>query len=384
MTFGILSSLAIIMVVAGHVGYNIMTVGDLFPYYSFHVPLFMFISGYFYRDSEEEHPFLYIKKKVRRLLVPYLIWNLVYGVVAWAMRAAGFSMGDPISFRTLFIAPFLHGYQFIYNYAAWFVPVLFIIEVLNLSARLVLRRIRKSISKLIVGQSGSKAGTDLEFLTEWIMLIGSLLVGMTTVWLAIGGHVWGNYKAPGRILFLFPCFQMGQFYYKKLEKHDTLGNLPYFVIVIGIQVLLNVCCYGLAFSAVWCTGFANGPVIPYVTVVSGIAFWLRIAKVLTPAVGESGVVRYVGCNTYAVMMHHVMVFMLIKAIIAGVASSTGLCADFYFEQFYTNIDYFYLVNGVEQFKMVYLAAGMALPLGLQYVLCRFRERVKSERNPKSD
>ena len=384
MTFGILSSLAIIMVVAGHIGYSIMTVGDLFPYYSFHVPLFMFISGYFYRDSEEEHPFLYIKKKVRRLLVPYLIWNLVYGIVAWAMRAAGFSMGDPISFRTLFIAPFLHGYQFIYNYAAWFVPVLFIIEVLNLSARLVLRRIRESISKLIVGQSGSKAGTDLEFLTEWIMLIGSLLVGMTTVWLAIGGHVWGNYKAPGRILFLFPCFQMGQFYYKKLEKHDTLGNLPYFVIVIGIQVLLNVCCYGLAFSAVWCTGFANGPVIPYVTVVSGIAFWLRIARVLTPAVGESGVVRYVGRNTYAVMMHHVMVFMLIKAIIAGVASSTGLCADFDFEQFYTNIDYLYLVNGVEQFKLVYLAAGMALPLGLQYVLCRFRERVKSERNPKSD
>ena len=384
MTFGILSSLAIIMVVAGHIGYSIMTVGDLFPYYSFHVPLFMFISGYFYRDSEEEHPFLYIKKKVRRLLVPYLIWNLVYGIVAWAMRAAGFSMGDPISFRTLFIAPFLHGYQFIYNYAAWFVPVLFIIEVLNLSARLVLRRIRESISKLIVGQSGSKAGTDLEFLTEWIMLIGSLIVGMTTVWLAIGGHVWGNYKAPGRILFLFPCFQMGQFYYKKLEKHDTLGNLPYFVIVIGIQVLLNVCCYGLAFSAVWCTGFANGPVIPYVTVMSGIAFWLRIAKVLTPTVGESGVVRYVGRNTYAVMMHHVMVFMLIKAIIAGVASSTGLCADFDFEQFYTNIDYLYLVNGVEQFKMVYLAAGMALPLGLQYVLCRFRERVKSERNPKSD
>ena len=384
MTFGILSSLAIIMVVAGHIGYSIMTVGDLFPYYSFHVPLFMFISGYFYRDSEEEHPFLYIKKRVRRLLVPYLIWNLVYGIVAWAMRAAGFSMGDPISFRTLFIAPFLHGYQFIYNYAAWFVPVLFIIEVLNLSARLVLRRIRESISKLIVGQSGSKAGTDLEFLTEWIMLIGSLIVGMTTVWLAIGGHVWGNYKAPGRILFLFPCFQMGQFYYKKLEKHDTLGNLPYFVIVIGIQVLLNVCCYGLAFSAVWCTGFANGPVIPYVTVVSGIAFWLRIAKVLTPAVGESEVVRYIGRNTYAVMMHHVMVFMLIKAIIAGVASSTGLCADFDFEQFYTNIDYLYLVNGVEQFKMVYLAAGMALPLGLQYVLCRFRERVKSERNPKSD
>ena len=50
-TFGILSALAIIMIVAGHVGYDILTVGGLFPYYSFHVPLLLFISGYFYREE---------------------------------------------------------------------------------------------------------------------------------------------------------------------------------------------------------------------------------------------------------------------------------------------------------------------------------------------
>ena len=57
MTFGILSGLAIIMVVAGHLGYNILTVGDLFPYYSFHVPLFMFIYGFFYIETEKKPNF---------------------------------------------------------------------------------------------------------------------------------------------------------------------------------------------------------------------------------------------------------------------------------------------------------------------------------------
>lgn len=33
--FGILSALAILMIVAGHQGYDILTVGGLFPYYSF-------------------------------------------------------------------------------------------------------------------------------------------------------------------------------------------------------------------------------------------------------------------------------------------------------------------------------------------------------------
>lgn len=362
MTFCILSALAIIMVVAGHLGYSILTLGELFPYYSFHIPLFMFISGYFYRTSEEEHPLLYIKKKVCRLLVPYLIWNLTYGIIASAMRACGFTMGEAISFRTLFIEPFLHGYQFIYNYASWFVPVLFVVEILNLSARLILRKVKK---------------------TEWIILIGSLIVGMVTVQLAIGGHVWGDYRAAGRILFLFPCYQMGRFYHEKLEKHDTLGNLPYFAVVLSVQALLNICCNGLAFSSVWCTGFANGPVIPYVTSVTGIAFWLRIARVLTPTVGGSREVRYLGRNTYAVMMHHVMVFMLIKALIAGIASTTGLCGDFDFEQFYSNIDYIYLVRGSEQFKMVYLAAGVMLPIVLQYGLGRVGNGIRSRSQNKA-
>ncbi|MCH5188903.1 MAG: acyltransferase [Oscillospiraceae bacterium] len=368
MTFCILSALAIIMVAAGHLGYSVLTMGELFPYYSFHIPLFMFISGYFYRESEEEHPLLYIEKKVFRLLVPYLIWNLVYGIIAAAMRACGFTMGEGISFRTLFIEPFLHGYQFIYNYASWFVPVLLIAEILNLSARLILRKIGKLP---VLTHDGWLAAT------EWIMLVGSLIVGVITVQLAIGGHVWGNYKAAGRILFLFPCYEMGRFYHEKLERHDTLGNLPYFAVVLTVQVLLNICCSGLAFSSVWCTGFANGPVIPYVTSVTGIAFWLRIARVLTPAAGVNREVRYLGRNTYAVMMHHVMVFMLIKAVIAGIASTTGLCGDFDFEQFHSDIDYIYLVRGSEQFKMVYLAAGVILPLALQYGLDRVGKGIRS-------
>ena len=369
--FGMLSALAIIMIVAGHAGYDILTVGGLFPYYSFHVPLFLFISGYFYREEEEERPLPYLKKKVKRLLLPYFIWNVIYGIAAWALRTfCGFSMGEAVSFKTLFVTPFLNGYQFIYNYAAWFVPVLFLIEVMNLCMRIVLKKLRLH--------------------SEWLILLGTLAVGMAVVQFAIEGRVWGFYKTPGRILFLYPCFQMGQFYKKKLESRDTIGNDAYFAVVLTVQVLLHLCCNGLAYSSVWCTGFANGPVIPYVTVVSGIAFWLRVAKILAPLCGESrsgeavaqsdkksrsglagtgnpagGFFRYLGLNTYAVMMHHVMAFMLVKMVLAGIAAHTGYLADFDFTRFYGDIDYYYIVKGGEAFRMVYLAAGVLLPLLLQ-------------------
>lgn len=365
--FGILSALAILMIVAGHQGYDILTVGGLFPYYSFHVPLFMFISGYFYRDEEEGRPLSYLKKKAKRLLLPYFIWNVAYGILAAVMRNfGGFAMGEAVSLTTLFVTPFLNGYQFILNYAAWFVPVLFIVEVMNLCMRLLLGRLRIN--------------------SEWLILVGTLAVGMLAVQFAIEGRVWGMYKTPGRILFLYPCFQMGQFYKKKLEAGDTLGNVPYFAVVLGVQVLLQLCCNGLAYSSVWVTGFANGPVIPYVTVVSGIAFWLRVSKILAPLCESrqsdvsaaqtdakrqsapepaGGFLLYLGRNTYAVMMHHVMAFMLVKMILAVTAAHTGYLADFDFVRFYADIDYYYLVKGSEAFQMVYLAAGVGLPLFVQ-------------------
>lgn len=358
MTFCILSGIAIIMIVAGHAGYNLLTIGELFPYYSFHVPLFLFISGYFYKDEEEEHPLAYCKRKGKRLLIPYFIWNVIYGIVTWLLHLAGFGLGGEFSLWNLLLEPFISGYQFLYNYAAWFVPVLFVVEIMNLLMRLLLKK--------------------LHLCYEWLILAGSLLVGMAVVWLAIGGHVWGYYKTPGRILFLYPCFQMGQFYKKKLESRDKLANLPYFAMVIGVQLVLTFTCNGLGFSSVWCTGFANGPLIPYVTTVSGIAFWLRVARILTPLLQENKYVRYLGSHTYAIMMHHVMAFMLVKMGLAGIASCTGGFADFDWQQFYHNIDYYYLINGAEQFKMVYLLAGVILPLLLQYGLDQVRRRRKGE------
>lgn len=359
MTFCLLSGIAIVMIVAGHVGYDILTVGGLFPYYSFHVPLFLFISGYFYREEEEAAPLAYLWKKIKRLMIPYFIWNLVYGILAWIFHLNGFSIGEGISFQTLLIDPFLHGYQFLYNYAAWFVPVLFIIEMMNIVMRLLLKKMRLCYESLI--------------------LAGTLIVGMVVVWLAIGGHVWGLYKTPGRILFLYPCFQMGQFYRRKLERHDTLGNLLYFGIIIGIQLTLTFCCNGLAYSSVWCTGFTNGPVIPYVTAATGIAFWLRVARIMTPACHKSKAVVYLGKNTFAVMMHHVMAFMAVKMVIAAFAAHMPGLADFDMELYRSNIDYFYMIKGAEQFKMVYLLAGIILPLLLQCFLGRMAVKMKEHR-----
>ncbi len=80
--FRILSALGIIFVVAGHLGYGLFDVGGLFPCYSFHVFIFLFVSGYFYREDAESDILGYVRRKCFTLLLPYFLWNLFYGILA--------------------------------------------------------------------------------------------------------------------------------------------------------------------------------------------------------------------------------------------------------------------------------------------------------------
>lgn len=338
----VLSAIGMILVVSGHLGYDLFDIGGLFPYYSFHVFLFVFVSGYFYKREEEERILSYILKKCRTLLLPYFLWNLFYGFMASLLHRAGFSIGGELSLKTLFWSPFLDGHQFMYNFPAWFVPALFLIEVVNVLMRKALSLIRLD--------------------NEWLIFGLCLLAGVLTAWLAIGGHVWGWHKLPGRILFMLPGFQMGRIYKEKLEALDRAEDGPYFLVVMGAQVLITIFCAGLAFSAVWVTSFANGPLIPYVTIITGIAFWLRIAKIISRIPYLCSKMVSIGRSTYGIMMHHMACFMLVKGVFYLLSKGTPFCAEFDAELFFSEINFVYLPGGSEAGKWIYLSAGIGIPM----------------------
>ena len=346
MQFCILSALGMILVVMGHVDEGMLTVGGLFPYYSFHIALFVFISGYFYRAQAEERMGAWLVRKAGTLLLPYFAWNFLYGLLVCLMRAWGFFIGNEPSIRTLFVEPFLSGHQFLYNAPAWFVPALFLAETANLVIRRLLALVR--------------------IRNEWVIGGLYLCLGLAVVWLSQNGYVYDWYRIPGRILYMLPCFQMGRLYRTKLEEKDRLPGWLYFGILLAIQLILASTCRGLAVSAAWCNGFLNAPFVPYLTAATGIAFWLRVSRILAPVLEKSRFWIYFGNHTFGVMMHQIAAFFAVKAVFALAAVLTGGFGDFAWESFYTDIYYFYLPGGLEQFKMLYVAAGVALPL----LLCR--------------
>lgn len=348
-TFSLLSAIAMVLVILGHLDFNVLTFGGLFPYYSYHVLIFVFISGYFYKPENENHIIKYVIHKFKSLMLPYFIWNVIYGLVTVLLKNVGFEIGGEFNLYNILVAPFVGGHQFMYNAVSWFVPALFMLEICNICARKVM----------------SLAGIR----NEWVITALYLIVGILAIYLAIRGSVYDYYKIPGRLMVMAPAFAFGRLYREKLERIDVIPTLIYIPALFLINLVLVLTQGGLNFSVVWVTGFANGPVIPYITTITGIAIWLRVAKLIAAFIEKrnaagaplSKALLYFGSNTYSVMMHQLIVFMGIKAIFMAMYDA-GTCKDFNITLYRTDAYYTYVPAGMEWMKVLYLLAGIVFPL----------------------
>lgn len=381
LTFTILSAVGIILILLGHLDFSVATFGGLFPYYSYHVLIFVFIAGYFYKPEDEDHIGSYILRKAKRLLLPYYLWNIVYGLISMLLRQEGFSYAGELNLYNILVAPLVGGHQFGLNAAAWFVPVLFILEVCDILARRVIRIIYAKTA----GSEKEMYGTYI----EWVMMVLYLLVGIVTVWLSKRGSVYDLYRIPARLMFMAPTLQFGRLYRSRLYKYDITPSIIYFPLIGLMNLILTATHGGLAYSTVWVNGFSGTVITPFITTLTGIALWLRISKILSRFFAGNKAkdqtreqefhivtddektekesvtlraIKNVGEHTFDIMMHHLAAFMLVKAVFYLIFAYTGLCSDFDINLLKTDLYYTYIPDGVEGFKWLYLAAGLLIPL----------------------
>ena len=133
-----LKAVAITLVVFGHF---LIAINPLrFSYhpvqvvYSFHMPLFFFLSGYMVGFKDHgKLPLSFIKKKMTTLLLPWVSWTMI--------SVYYLGGGENLGVESLQFFPF-NGY--------WFLPVLFIMMILYFSYNRLLDRIpKKSLCWLI-------------------------------------------------------------------------------------------------------------------------------------------------------------------------------------------------------------------------------------------
>ena len=353
--FKLLSAIGILMIVGGHCyqgGFSLAY--DWFPPYSFHLALFVFISGYFYKPDHERKMARYLGNRAKRLLLPAYLWNIVYGLLVLLLNRFGYTIGGKVDAYSLFVMPFVDGEAFRYNLGSWFVYPLFMVCVINVLFRKLLGLIKAD--------------------NEWLITAIYLAEGMLAIGLAIqlkeSGGVTGWVKLMLRTMFFLPCFQFGRLYYSKLEKYDKLNSVAYFAVLLAIQLTIITFVEKLDYTPSTMSNFHNGFMLPYVTALTGIAFWLRVTRILAKSVGSWKCVRLLADNTYSIMVHHLMGFMAVKWMFYALSANTGLFQDFDAHRLHTSIWYYYLPNGKIQWAIVYLVAGILVPLLIQFI-CNF-------------
>lgn len=115
-----IKGVAIILVVIGHCiqfgsGADILESGFFFKdtlfkfIYSFHMPLFMLVSGYLYANTTKRNTIQILKRKSKSILLPLIIWQTINICI-------NFLLGQEYSINILFLS---------YFHAFWFLRALF-------------------------------------------------------------------------------------------------------------------------------------------------------------------------------------------------------------------------------------------------------------------
>ncbi|MBQ3558358.1 MAG: acyltransferase family protein [Agathobacter sp.] len=348
-TFGILSAFGIIFVVLGHIDTNVLAFDGWFPYYSFHIQLFLFISGYFFDASSVDHVKAYVIKKIKRLLVPFYIWNFVYLSIQTVLKLIvvngeiNFNMGNSLSLYNLFLAPWIENQPMGFNAPTWFIIALFMVEMYNIFLQWI----------------GSKIKCD----NEVFMLIITFLIALVGIYF-IQHDATGFFKNCCRSMYCFFFYRLGHWYKVHGEILEKINSTLYFAILVCVQFVLRMVYFELTAGVYACIMFDHIPRI-IITPIVGIFFWLRIAKLLTPMLKEVKWFVYIGKNTMPIMTHHLFVLFLMQAVVCFAHCNTSISLLSGFDvASYASLVYYVYAN--PPLKLIYSVLCIMGPLLVVY------------------
>lgn len=334
----------------------------LLPPYSYQVAAFVFVSGYFYRADCERHPVRFVAHKARRLLLPLIAVNAVYGIVWCILKTVfGFSGGEALSIWSIIVDPLVSGSGFVINASMWFVAPLFFTEVVSMLLRALIRRVARRQ-------------------TDMLLCLASFAAGGFVI--SAGGDAGlepGVELALCRLIFFMPWFNLGQLYKTFLEKHDTPPNSAVMLgALLGQLAVTFVAGEPVVYNAAWCR-FYHGPVLTYVTTVLSLAFVLRFCKVCGPLLENLPLMRAIGENSFSIMCHHQAGYLLLTTIAAMANLAFGVPTAFDFAGLLAHpTTSFVLLDELPQFALVYVMVGVAFSLAvhavwrrLWRVMCRY-------------
>lgn len=363
----ILSAIGIIMVVDSHSWISVNIFNSIFPYNSFFMAMFLFISGYFFNvEKNISHPLIYLTKKTKKLFLPYLGWTAFYAVFVTLLRlVTPIKVGVSFSFYNFFVLPFLNGEGFDINAPAYFVPILFYIIIIYLFTRKMLNKIWN----------------------DYIMQLLFTVIGVLVVYYCISvNHIFSKniVAMTMKVLFSLQFFQLGVLYKLKLENFfNKLNSLAIILICVLLVNIIRFCVGDINWTLNHLNFNPNLVIngnfvlcgIPFIVAVISIAFWLKISKLLENSLGENKICNFISDHTFGIMMHHIAfmaLFNWVLVLINKILPIQGLDTD----RILVSSWYRFNPNG-GNFYLFYFIVGIVGSCVLCYLFDKICKKIKN-------
>ncbi|MBR5180209.1 MAG: acyltransferase [Lachnospiraceae bacterium] len=359
--FMILSAIGIFMVVDHHTFTAFNLFGDVIPYNSFFMPMFVFISGYFNKVNNSTNLWTYFIKKVKTLLIPYIGLSLTVFTLQQLINYI--KLGNEVAALPSGYLGFIFkrilsvGTFGVIVEPMWFVIALF-------ATLMIYAVLKKYLYKIW---------------NSYIMLVLFCCLHIFVIYLAknVDMEPIEYLLVPLKCLFFFPFLEMGIIYREHLEKkHIGLSGgsklaLMFILLVINvIRTCYLPSAYDVAFDSIdELAGFTSPYyVTPLVSSIVGILFWLTFTDLIEKAVSESRFVNFMSCNTFWIMGLHILFYNVLNCILMGISNCIAEIPYFDVEAFKGTEWYFWGISS--NIKILYVLVGILGPLAVKWIYDR--------------
>lgn len=345
-TFRYLYGFAILFVVLSHCdGGGFEMLSNWMHFGAFHLAVFVFGSGYLKKAADAEHPFLFLIKKICKLLIPLWVINAFYGLILFVLQRSGFSFGEPVTLKSFLFYPVSSKNLFVLDMGAWFVFPFFMVQILYIMGESLLHLLKK------------------EKVTDIVWQLLFLAIGILGVFLSCRGVLGENMMVYIRIAYFMPFYILGIWYRRYFEAYaNRIPATVIFAVCLVIALLLNGYFGRVVYAIPSSCDYPFGVFATYLSAVIGITFWLTVSRKLAKIDSPIRLLSLLGNHTWDIMFHQFTGILLLKCIFAFLNRLFGIFADFDYMAFYSDIWYLYLPKGLPEMKALYVVAAIAFSI----------------------
>jgi Fucose 4-O-acetylase and related acetyltransferases len=339
----IAKAFAIIAVVIGHSGSPVTHI-----IYLYHMPLFFFLSGYFYKDMYSKSPVTLLKKRLKSLYIPFVAWELLFLLlhnVFFKLSMYSDKVGYGTTGSHLYTTK-----EFIINAAKiiafigteqlagafWFILSLFTVNILF----------------VLTSYFSTKYIKNSEYF-RFLVVFLAFTIGNIATYYGFNLH----YQLNISFVALF-IYYIG-YLYRKIERRIDFNS---YLLVISFLSLIISSLYG---SIDMVNNKYLSPSFLIFNSLAGIYLNIYFAKKIISYKMNYTLLDYIGKNTFTIMALHLLSFKLINIIQVNM----------YNLPFYM-VAKFPVIDGANGWWLLYSACGLFLPIGVKYTVDMFTPKIQ--------